>query len=60
MKKEQATKLASKIYVAMSSRIGELAERNWKHNTTDAYYVAFQIGLLADIEEVLKKARDKK
>ena len=57
MNRKQANKLAIKIYESMTSRLNELAERNWKHNTTDAYYIAFQIGLLADIESVLLKVR---
>ena len=57
MNRKQANKLAIKIYESMTSRLNELSERNWKHNTTDAYYIAFQIGLLADIESVLLKVR---
>jgi hypothetical protein len=57
MKKSQANKIAVRIYDSIRWRLGELADKSLKHNITDAYFLAFRIGLLADIESVLLKVR---
>lgn len=48
-------KEARRIYEAMEDRIIELIERVEKKNTTKAYFIAFQIGCICDIEGELKK-----
>lgn len=57
MKQKQANKTAERIYESMVTRITEIVERAVDKNLNGAYLVAFQIGLISDIEDVLKKVR---
>ena len=54
MNKKQKYNLANKIFDAMLPRLGEFQERAERNNLNDAYFIAFKIGLINDIQEVLK------
>jgi hypothetical protein len=54
MNKLQKEKLAIKIYDVITPRLMEMSERSLKRNLNDAYMLAFQIGIIEDIKEVLK------
>jgi len=57
MKKEQANEVANKIYGSIVNRLQELQDRCFRMEVGDAYLLAFQIGLTADIADELKKVR---
>lgn len=57
VKKKERERMAHIIYCDIVDRLQELAVRAEKKNLNDAYFLAFQIGLEADIEESLKKLK---
>ena len=54
MNKKQKYNLANKIFDSILPRLGEFQERTETNNLNDAYFIAFKIGLINDIQEVLK------
>lgn len=52
--------IAKKIVKAIMPRVWELAERAERKNLNDAYVLAFNVGILCDIEDIIKKEKAKK
>jgi hypothetical protein len=57
MNRDKAKRYALKIYDSITPRLIEMAKRFEKKEVTHAYIPAFQIGLLADIENVLRRIK---
>jgi hypothetical protein len=57
MKKDKANKIACKIYESMQDRLVELAQKQYEHSANEAYVIAFQVGLISDIEDVLRRIK---
>lgn len=55
IKIKERKRMAHIIYKDIIKRLQELAVRSEEHSLNDAYFIAFQVGLEADIEDSLKK-----
>ena len=57
IKKKERERMSHIIYQDIIARIQELGIRAEENNLNDAYFLAFQVGLEADIEDSLKKVK---
>jgi len=57
IKKNERERMSNIIYRDIVDRLQELAVRAENKNLNDAYFLAFQVGLEADIQDSLKKCK---
>lgn len=57
IKIKERKRMSRRIYVDIVERIQEFGVKAEKGNLNEAYFLAFQIGLEADIEDSLKKCK---
>ncbi len=57
LKKKERERMSYIIYKDIVGRLQELAVRAEENNLNEAYFLAFQIGLQADIADSLKKVK---
>lgn len=57
IKKKERERMSNIIYKDLVHRLRELAMRAEKKDLNEAYFLAFQIGLQADIADSLKKCK---